>query len=262
MRKDGGQTAGVSRTYSDVDGSADPAGAVDWQERMATWPGVAAYKRRTHQLLEGADPVLDVGSGAGDDLVGLGVERSVGADRSRAMCSRSAQRGARVVQADAAALPFRDAAFGGARSDRTFQHLDDPVPALRELLRVLRSGAPVVIADPDQESLVIEVFGVRRSVLDRLKVLRRDVGYRNGRWISRAPALLERVGVDVTSVDAFPLTIRDPADAFGLLDWPTVWRDEGGFTDDELAEWQAAMRGSQDGFLFCVTFFVVAGRKR
>ena len=51
MRKDGGQTAGVSRTYSDVDASADPAGAIHWQERMAAWPAVAAYKRRTHELL-------------------------------------------------------------------------------------------------------------------------------------------------------------------------------------------------------------------
>jgi len=52
----------VSQTYSDVDASADPA-AVAWQEPMSRWPAVAAYKARTHELLGGVDPVLDVGCG-------------------------------------------------------------------------------------------------------------------------------------------------------------------------------------------------------
>ena len=53
----------MSQTYGNVDGSADPAGAVAWQAGMATWPGVIAYKRRTYDLLAGAEPVLDVGCG-------------------------------------------------------------------------------------------------------------------------------------------------------------------------------------------------------
>lgn len=119
----------------------------------------------------------------------------------------------------------------------------------------------MVIADPDQETLVIQVPGVRRSVLDRLKALRRDVGYRNGRLASRLPALLGEAGVEDVSVDAFPLVITDPADAFGLPTWPTVWRAEGRFSDDELAEWDRAMR-ERDGFLYAVTFFLVAGTIR
>jgi len=30
---------------------------------MSRWPAVAAYKARTHELLGGVDPVLDVGCG-------------------------------------------------------------------------------------------------------------------------------------------------------------------------------------------------------
>lgn len=36
----------VSRTYSDVDSSADPSAAVDWQREMTRWPAIRAYKQR------------------------------------------------------------------------------------------------------------------------------------------------------------------------------------------------------------------------
>jgi SAM-dependent methyltransferase len=229
---------------------------------MASWPGVADYKRRTHQLLSGCDSMVDVGCGPGDDVLALGVERCVGVDRSAAMCARARKRGAVVVQADVASLPFENTTFSGARTDRTLQHVADPQAAVGELLRVLRPGAPLVVADPDQESLVIQVPGVRQSVLDRLKALRRDVGYRNGHWISKAPAVLDGAGAEVTSVEAFPVVLRDPTEAFGLPSWPVLWRRRGRFTDEELAEWNAAMAERKPGFLYCVTFIVVVGRKR
>jgi SAM-dependent methyltransferase len=229
---------------------------------MATWPGIDAYKRRTRDLLSEAERILDVGCGPGDDVLALGVQRCVGVDRSAAMCARARERGATVVQADAEALPFRDSTFSGARSDRTLQHLADPVVALQELLRMVQPGAPLVVADPDQESLVIQVPGVRRSVLDRLKALRRDLGYRNGRWISMAPSILEHLGADVTSVEPFALIIRDPAEAFGLPTWPVRWKEAGGFSEEELAEWNRAMADRSPGFLYSLTFLVIAGRKR
>jgi SAM-dependent methyltransferase len=251
----------VSGTYSDVDASAESAAAITWQERMATWPGIDAYKRRTHQLIAGAEVVLDVGCGPGDDVLALG-DRCVGVDRAGGMCARAGARGAVVARADADLLPFPDATFAAARSDRTFQHLVDPEVALREVLRVLRPGGVVVLVDPDQESLVIQVPGVRQSVLDRLKRLRRDVGYRNGRWASAAPAALAGLGAEVTSVEAFSLVLTDPADAFGLPTWPDLWAEAGGFTDEERAEWTSALRDRRPGFLYAVTFLVIAGRKR
>ena len=67
----------MSQTYSDVDSSSDPSGAVAWQESMATWPSVARYKQQTYHLLTEARVVLDIGCGPGVDLVGLGSGRSV-----------------------------------------------------------------------------------------------------------------------------------------------------------------------------------------
>jgi SAM-dependent methyltransferase len=252
----------MSDTYVDVDQSGHVGLAITWQERIASWPAVQSYKRRTWQLLASAERVIDVGSGAGDDLLGVGPGRCIGVDRSAAMCDRARQRGATVLQGDAYDLPFGDAAFSGGRADRTFQHLDDPAAAVRELVRVVRPGSPVVLADPDQESLVIEVPGVRPSVLQRLKALRRDVGYRNGCWISTAPSVLDQCGADVVAVEPFALALRDPADAFGLSGWPHIWKDDGGFTDDELTEWDAAMADPAPGFLYLLTFVVVCSVRR
>ena len=60
--------SGMSWTYSDVDGSADPAGAVAWMDVMASWPSVREYKLRTLELIaDWHGLVLDVGCGVGDD---------------------------------------------------------------------------------------------------------------------------------------------------------------------------------------------------
>lgn len=179
------------------------------------------------------------------------------------MAARAARRGSVVCRGDAHRLPFCDGAFSGARADRVFQHLVDPHHALGELTRVVGAGGRVVIADPDQDTLVIQVPGVRQSVLDRLQALRRDVGYRNGTLIGQLPKELTRLGVDDITVETFPLTLTDPADAFGLPTWLEVWREQGGFTDDEIVEWDRALQGGRptDGFSYSVVFFIVAGIK-
>ena len=68
----------MSDTYADVDRAAAPAEQVASQQRMEAWPAVAAYKRRTHELLvppAGAaagppvGPPVDVGCGPGGDVL-------------------------------------------------------------------------------------------------------------------------------------------------------------------------------------------------
>jgi ubiquinone/menaquinone biosynthesis C-methylase UbiE len=86
------------------------------------------------------DRLLDVGCGGGIFLrrtLETGCA-AVGVDHSRAMV-RLARRnaGVQVVQADAAALPFRDGEFTAVSCIVAFLFFAEPVAALREFRRVL-----------------------------------------------------------------------------------------------------------------------------
>src|SRR5581483_2848265 len=93
--------------------------------------------------------------------------------------------------------------------------------------------------------LLIQVPGVRQETLDRIKALRRDLLYRNGRFISGIPAMLRELGVEHVSVDAFPLLLDDPANAFGLSTWARSPRLNPALTTEELDEWDRAVEAAQ-----------------
>lgn len=50
-----------------------------------------------------------------------------------------------TCQSDVQALPFADQSFDMVISAHTLEHLADPIQGLREMVRILRPGAPVVL---------------------------------------------------------------------------------------------------------------------
>jgi SAM-dependent methyltransferase len=88
--------------------------------------------------------VLDLGCGAGKSLAALraaGPWSLLGVDASRPALRLARGRAhAALAQADAAALPLRDASVDAVRVDMLLGHLRDPLPAAREVERVLRPG--------------------------------------------------------------------------------------------------------------------------
>ncbi|MFF1815944.1 methyltransferase domain-containing protein [Kribbella sp. NPDC058245] len=95
--------------------------------------------------------VLDVGSGTGDDLIGIAAlvgegGRAVGVDVSTAMVTearrRTAEAGvpAEFVVGDATRLEFADAGFDRLRAERVLMAMADPETAVREMVRVTRPG--------------------------------------------------------------------------------------------------------------------------
>jgi SAM-dependent methyltransferase len=252
----------VSDTYSDVDRAVDVNNVMAWQDRIDGWLQIMAYKRRSYDLLADCDRILDVGTGTGTDLVELGPG-TVGVDRSAAMCAKARSRAALVVRADAVALPFPDRHFAGTRADRLVQHLGDPRTGIAELIRVTATGGRIVICDPDQSTLRISVPGVPTDLLDRVRRLRRDIGYRNGTLAGQLPDLLLGMGLADVTVDAFPLLLTDPDNAFGLPTWVRGWRDRGPFSADDEREWDAGVDRSRrrGGFVYALLYFVVSGRR-
>jgi ubiquinone/menaquinone biosynthesis C-methylase UbiE len=90
--------------------------------------------------------LLDIGCGTGSYSAAL-AERGwdvTGVDVSADMLRRAKARGVRTVQADASSLPFEDSSFDAAVSIFTSTDVDDLEAVVREVVRVLRPGAPLV----------------------------------------------------------------------------------------------------------------------
>ena len=81
--------------------------------------------------------------GDAGDVVGIDISPSM--LREAARRARKAGAAPSFVRADAASLPFADAAFSGAVCGGTLNELGDPAAALRETRRVLEPGARLAI---------------------------------------------------------------------------------------------------------------------
>jgi SAM-dependent methyltransferase len=117
-------------------------------------------------------PVLDVGVGTGAVALGL-VELGrtvVGVDLSRPMLERAVERlGARVAQADGAALPLRAASVDAVCVVWVLALVADPAGLVAEAARVLRPGGRVAVVANQAEGGA----GDLEPFLDRLGTLRR-----------------------------------------------------------------------------------------
>jgi len=94
------------------------------------------------------DHILDLGCGTGK----LGLETEgfgwniTGADMAFGMCEVAEGREDRVVTADAAKLPFKDALFDGVFSSLLLQWTQSPKDVLAEMARVLKPDGVAVFA--------------------------------------------------------------------------------------------------------------------
>jgi len=110
--------------------------------------------------------LLDLGCGPGSITVGLARAAAPGrvtaidreASQIALLVRRAAAEGVSNVEAvagDALALPLADASVDAVFSHALFEHLPDPVAALREVIRVVRPGGVVVVVSPDWGGFVL-----------------------------------------------------------------------------------------------------------
>lgn len=97
--------------------------------------------------------ILDAGCGEGVDLASVvltdgcravGLELSAGGIQATAARVHGSER-ARLVRGNLLDLPFRDAVFDGAYSYGVVHHTDDPPRAVREIVRALKPGSPLLL---------------------------------------------------------------------------------------------------------------------
>jgi ubiquinone/menaquinone biosynthesis C-methylase UbiE len=132
------------------------ARAADWDRRFPD--DGPAYAAAVADLgLRAGDRVLDAGSGTGRALPALrsvvgDAGTVVGVDLTRAMLEAAVragrERAGRLLLADVARLPMRDASFDAVFAAGLVSHLYDPAENLRELARVVRPGGVLALFHP------------------------------------------------------------------------------------------------------------------
>src|SRR5215213_7728717 len=115
------------------------------------------------------DRSLGIGSGLNIPFYSAAVTRAVGVDLSQEMLRHAAERAAdlgipfALVQADAEALPFPDAAFDTVAISLALCTIPDPVKTLQELARICRPRGRIVMLE-HVRSTVRPLAAVQRAL--------------------------------------------------------------------------------------------------
>ncbi len=147
-----------------------------------------------------AGRILDVGMG-GCACMSLFLARMgfevTGVDRSpyavhKARRKRTARLEGSFVarRADAHALPFEDEAFDAVISFHSLHHMDEPVPAIREMFRVCKPGGMVLIADINATGRKLYKHKADHDAL--LRTIKRVVRRRSA-WVRSADTRLDKL---------------------------------------------------------------------
>lgn len=190
---------GVRRVYA--------KGAAEYDARWSRYLDRTISRTIDAVPVPAVGPLLDVGCGSGILLDRL-LRRepaidAIGIDASPEMLAvaRRRLRGrARLVLADAAALPFAAGAFGVVTTTSSFHHWSDPTVALGEIARVLAPGGTLVLTDWRADHLPTHV----RDLLLRLT----DPSHRRAVTVTHARRLLDAAGLRPISVDRYGLGWR------------------------------------------------------
>lgn len=264
-------------SFPDVDRAANAEKFVHYLKAVSSLEMVKKYKRSTFDLLNvrHGEHILEIGCGAGDDARTLAQligehGRVVGLDFSQTMITEAQRKAAGMGaslefrQGDAHQLPFSDGTFDACRVDRVLQHLQFPERAIAEMARVIKTGGRIVAAEPDWETLVVDVPD--RSLARKIVHHKCD-SVRQG-WIGRQLRnLFVAAGLADITVDTHTLVLTELplADQFlGVRAAAANAAADQAITEQQAVLWRDWLdQAAANGSFFCsLTGFSVKAHKR
>ncbi len=153
--------------FADVDKS-DFKDCVDFLDSVSSLDEVQHWKRRSIEFLRLGphDRVLDIGCGAGQDVIAIANQINaggwvIGVDLSELMIREAKRRTEclslplHFAEGDINALPFDDDTFDAVLIDRLLHVLPYPATAMTEIARVVAPNGRIVASEPDWNTLAI-----------------------------------------------------------------------------------------------------------
>jgi SAM-dependent methyltransferase len=246
--------------------------------RVRTETGGVVGVDRAIDLLQAraGQTLLDVGCGIGEAVRTLARQvgpdgRVVGLDPNESFLADARSRpeneglGVHFQRGDAHELPFPDSTFDGCLSTLVFVHLADPAGALREMVRVTRSGGTIVLRENDYGTMAIDSA---HPEVTRVILQSRCEMYVNG-WMGRqlprlfAEAELEDITVEPTVIVQRDFVAIEKRLGLNFTMAAARAREAGRITAEQETTWLDEMRTySEAGTYFqSTTGFIVRGRK-
>lgn len=261
--------------YSDLDQTGEASKYALRLDAVAASPFWRDIRQRMAALLDlrPGDTVLDVGCGTGDDVRALahvvGTNgRAVGIDKSADMIAEARRRSqglpvaVEFQQGDVEALEFADGTFDACRVERVLQHVADPELAVKEMLRILRSGGRLAAVDPDYGTLA--VAGADAGLTMKILEVRRQ-HFLSPLVGGELPRVFKQHGLRDLVVQLRPLgaTSLNAAERLTLRKYADEAVTAGAISGDEAQRWLAELESAaaEGRYRFAVVVFVVRGRK-
>jgi len=256
-----------------------PRGYVNTEYLQVVGQFVNHLKQRSYTLMQiqQGHKVLDVGCGPASDTLQLALlvgqtGQVFGVDVDQAMLDEAEQRADKAgvaawvkhKRADVSALPFDSNYFDSCRSERVFQHLPHPEPALAEMIRVTKTGGWIVVLDTDWGSFSMDTTDV--EIERRLARVRAERGVHNGYSGRQLYRLFKQQTLTDITIEAHPLVVTDYAFARlgALLDeTEDIALTAGIVTVEELQHWRASLEQADASSVFfgSVTQVMAVARK-